>query len=197
MTDWTELKRLAEEASWTGRWYDAGCNTVMCTYVDKDVSDHDEIAHPCPLGITAYIAAVHPAAILTLIAENERLQLIVEASEEVERQLQQNADVERIRADNWRDNYSDWSDRCIAAELERDKLRAEVEPLRRDAELLDKLEETVKIGSRSVPPHGDDSWQGIYAFRTQLQGRTIREALWSATDNEPAYMDYVRELNSK
>lgn len=73
MTNWTELKRLAEEASWTGRWYDAGCNTVMCTYVDKDVSDHDEIAHPCPLGITGFIAAANPKTILALIAENERL----------------------------------------------------------------------------------------------------------------------------
>lgn len=62
-----ELRRLAQDAAWTGRWYDDGCNTVLCDYGKSDSSEHDEIAHPCPLGISTYLAAVHPAAILTLL----------------------------------------------------------------------------------------------------------------------------------
>lgn len=63
--DTTRLRELAAAALWTGRWYDAGCNTVQCDYSNK--KEHDEIAHPCPLGITEYIAAVHPAAILEIL----------------------------------------------------------------------------------------------------------------------------------
>lgn len=97
MTNWTELKRLAEEASWTGRWYDAGCNTVMCTYVDKDVSDHDEIAHPCPLGITGFIAAANPKTILALTAENERHRELATKFKEETDSLR--AEVEALRKD--------------------------------------------------------------------------------------------------
>ena len=63
--DTTRLRELAAAALWTGRWYDAGCNTVQCDYNGGE--EHDEIAHPCPLGITEYIAAVHPAAILEIL----------------------------------------------------------------------------------------------------------------------------------
>lgn len=109
MTNWTELKRLAEEASWTGRWYDAGCNTVMCTYVDKDVSDHDEIAHPCPLGITGFIAAANPKTILSLIAENEQY---------------------KAQFDECARLFVDATEQSCKSHRERDQLRAEVEALR-------------------------------------------------------------------
>ncbi len=63
-----KLRQLANDALWTGGWYDAGCNTVHCDYDGKD-EHHDEIAHPCPLGVTGYIAAVHPRQILALLDE--------------------------------------------------------------------------------------------------------------------------------
>ncbi len=66
--DTTALRRLASAALWTGRWYDAGCNTVNCTYADAQTSDEvGEIAHPCPLGLTDYLVAVQPSAILSLL----------------------------------------------------------------------------------------------------------------------------------
>lgn len=71
--DKDRLRELAEQAKWTGRWYDAGCNTVICSYGKDDPAEHDEVAHPVPLGITEYLAAVNPAAILSLLEENERL----------------------------------------------------------------------------------------------------------------------------
>ena len=61
------LRALAESVAWTGRWYDAGCNTVHCTYDNADVIAHDEIAHPVPLGVSGYIAAAHPQAVIALL----------------------------------------------------------------------------------------------------------------------------------
>ena len=61
------LRALAESAAWTGRWYDAGCNTVHCTYDKEESIEHDEIAHPVPLGVSGYIAAAHPQAVIALL----------------------------------------------------------------------------------------------------------------------------------
>ena len=65
--DKERLRVLAEAATWTGKWYDAGCNTVHCTYDKEDSIQHDVIAHPVPLGVSGYIAAAHPQAVLTLL----------------------------------------------------------------------------------------------------------------------------------
>lgn len=67
------LKRLAETSLWTGRWYYGGCDTVMGTYCSDDASDHDEIAHPMPLGVAEFIAAANPAAVLELIQQCDEL----------------------------------------------------------------------------------------------------------------------------
>ncbi|MBB3004387.1 hypothetical protein FHX57_006769 [Paraburkholderia tropica] len=73
--DLEKLEELAKGALWTGDWYDAGCNTVMCKYPDGGdfAGECDEIAHPCPTGITRFMAAAQPKAILELIAEVRRL----------------------------------------------------------------------------------------------------------------------------
>ncbi|MBU9618124.1 hypothetical protein KTE47_10980 [Burkholderia multivorans] len=69
MIDVKRLRELAQAALWTGNWYDAGCNTLMCTYPENsgDLSgESDEIAHPCPLGLVEYMEAAQPKAILAL-----------------------------------------------------------------------------------------------------------------------------------
>ena len=71
--DKTELRKLANAALWTGRWYDAGCDTVLCTYDAQD-TEHGEIAHPEPTGICAYLAMVQPANVLALLDEIDALQ---------------------------------------------------------------------------------------------------------------------------
>ena len=70
-----ELKRLAEAALWTGRWYDGGCETLMGTYGDNSefYESHGEIAYPFPLGIVPYLVEAQPAAILELIRQRDEL----------------------------------------------------------------------------------------------------------------------------
>ena len=70
-----ELKRLAEAALWTGRWYNGGCETLMGTYGDNSefCESHGEIAYPFPLGIVPYLVEAQPAAILELIRQRDEL----------------------------------------------------------------------------------------------------------------------------
>ena len=71
LTDRLErLRELAEKALWTGEWYNAGCNTVQCTYNEEN--EHGEIAHPEPLEICEYLSAVQPKTILELLDLIER-----------------------------------------------------------------------------------------------------------------------------
>ena len=82
MTDDTQpeaLRALAEAATWTGKWYDAGCNTVHCTYDKEDSILHDEIAHPVPFGVSGYIAAAHPQAVIALLDRIAELESELEA----------------------------------------------------------------------------------------------------------------------
>jgi hypothetical protein len=69
-----ELERLAKESLWTGDW-NASCGTVDCAYSadSKFAGEFDEIAHPVPNGVSDYIAAAQPKAILELVAEMRRL----------------------------------------------------------------------------------------------------------------------------
>ena len=82
MTDNTQpeaLRALAEAAKWTGKWYDAGCNTVYCTYDKAGSILHDEIAHPVPFGVSGYIAAAHPQAVIALLDRIAELESELEA----------------------------------------------------------------------------------------------------------------------
>ena len=82
MTDNTQpeaLRALAEAAKWTGKWYDTGCNTVYCTYDKEDSILHDEIAHPVLFGVSEYIAAAHPQAVIALLARIAELESELEA----------------------------------------------------------------------------------------------------------------------
>ena len=82
MTDDTQpeaLRALAEAATWTGKWYDAGRNTVHCTYDKEDSILHDEIAHPVPFGVSGYIAAAHPQAVIALLDRIAELESELEA----------------------------------------------------------------------------------------------------------------------
>ncbi|WP_429499059.1 hypothetical protein ACQUFY_08175 [Robbsia andropogonis] len=68
MTDKYEaMRKAAVMAAWTGKWYNAGCNTVMCQY--EDGHPDGEIAHPEPIGVTDFIALAYPKAILELLDE--------------------------------------------------------------------------------------------------------------------------------
>jgi hypothetical protein len=63
MIDINELRRLAQDQEWIGRWYDAGCETLMA----ERNGEHEEVAHPIPIGLVPYLIAVQPASILELL----------------------------------------------------------------------------------------------------------------------------------
>ena len=73
MIDINELRRLAQDQEWIGRWYDAGCETLMA----ERNGEHEEVAHPYPIGLVPYLVAVQPTAVSELLdrleaAEKER-----------------------------------------------------------------------------------------------------------------------------
>lgn len=79
MIDINEWRRLAEEQQWIGRWYDAGCETLMA----ERNGEHEEVAHLTPIGLVPYLVAVQPATISELLdrleaAEEDRSNFIVE-----------------------------------------------------------------------------------------------------------------------
>lgn len=95
MTDYSELKRLAESAT-LGPWgYDG---SYVCparveggtTYVESWRSVAD-----CSLTEnTKFIAAANPAVVLALIAENERLRLALKSAEDAMWKAESNMDNE-------------------------------------------------------------------------------------------------------
>ena len=78
--DTQRLRELAQKATYTGGWYYAGCNTVHCDYSNDDGYQHDEVAHPVPLGCAEFIAAANPAVVLALLDEIDRLRAIEAAA---------------------------------------------------------------------------------------------------------------------
>lgn len=71
MTDHSELKRLAEAAT-PGPWYQHGGIMQVLSHDCETVCETFEDDGECP--DAQFIAAANPAAVLALIAENERLQ---------------------------------------------------------------------------------------------------------------------------
>lgn len=72
MTDTTTLRRLAEAAT-PGPWHDKMHCTVNSGHPHFEVVADTEMDHERMTENAAYIAAVHPAAVLALLDEVERL----------------------------------------------------------------------------------------------------------------------------
>lgn len=132
MTNWTELKRLAEEAT-GGDWYAGNAYDKRFIAAYQVIVKIEEGNYVILEGNqnfledarrnVAYVAAANPKTILALIAENEKL------SEECEGCPM--ADAERLREE--RDSQQRV---CIKIMEERDQLRVEVEALCRQVETL-------------------------------------------------------------
>jgi hypothetical protein len=88
MIDTKELRRLAEEQQWIGRWYDAGCETLMA----ERNGEHEEVAHLTPIGLAPYLVAVQPAATTELL---ERLEAAEKERDDVAMQLAQSEQGKR------------------------------------------------------------------------------------------------------
>ncbi len=144
MTDYTELKRAADAAT-QGHWdvddpwvvysnFGGGCTYLAST--DALDTDHDQSVKNA-----AFIAAANPAAVLALIAENERLREL--AQREIENASEGAKEVCGARMT------------LHALEQERDQLKAENEALRKDKDRLDALESNFWDVRYTSSPNGD------------------------------------------
>ena len=140
MIDINKMRRLAKEQEWIGRWYDAGCETLMA----ERNGEHEEVAHPIPIGLVPYLIAVQPASILELLdrleaAEKERDNAnaaAVNIALEAER-LQCENDALRAALRHEAD--------CVEA------AKAEIEALRAKIETMEKQEPVWFIDERGEP----------------------------------------------
>lgn len=130
MIDYSELKGLAEACVAAGE------------YLPGDAWEEDRSYSPAKEAFIAFAPAATPAAVLALIAENERLKTL---RSKTERELEQELEVWRHGPSCWSCGDSgdvhhldgEWRGKCdcLAAQLidatrERDQLKAKVESLR-------------------------------------------------------------------
>lgn len=174
--DIAALRKAAQEAAWTGRWYDGGCNTVFCDYNGKPGPEHDEIAHPCPLGITEFLASVNPPAILDLLDRLEKAERYVsvqdaEVTPEMLKAAQMKSDLGGWFCANWVGAYD-----CIT-ELYQVMAKAQ-EPTLGLAALLDRLERAEKDAARYR------EWQKRFLKDSDTKERTYTDALLKADTPE-------------
>lgn len=112
MTDYSELKRLAEAAT-PGPWYQHGGIMQVLNHDCETVCETFEDDGDCP--DAQFIAAANPTAVLALIAENERLVGACERAEQIIIVECKEASFAKARAN--------------LLETERDQLKAENEAL--------------------------------------------------------------------
>ena len=150
MSDYSELKRLAEAATPTP-WERGDGNEVMVSEEGDEAYWSWEQAGPAqihgsgeqPVRDADFIAAANPAAVLALIAENDRLKTLRSTTE---RDLAQELEVWRHGPSCWtcgdtgdvHDMVGEWRGQCdcnaakvIDVASERDQIKAENEALRR------------------------------------------------------------------
>ena len=184
MTNWTELKRLAEEAG-AIEWH-------ADTAVANDGSESRAIYHrPKPYHVVEiietpdsaidnaecihseavwkFIASANPKTILALIDENERLRTRLEVSYDhpYDGIYFRDATIqglEQLIEKLWR-----------PIEQERDELRAEVEALIKDAERYRHLKDQGHFRAMSMDMGGNHSWTGM--GRHVGKGPTIDDAI--------------------
>lgn len=211
MTDNTELKRLAEAAT-PGPWYQHGGIMQVLSHDCETVCETFEDDGECP--DAQFIAAANPAAVLALIAENERLtkavglQVIrrfvgdddqknidelVAAGIQVDKELivQLKAENERLTGCivQRRAQAEQYDQALIKMAAERDRLSAEVAGLRTGYEAYERVNAELKAeveGLRNSSSCVDD----LSALVRQLVHR-LRKA---APDNDlpEKALDYLK-----
>lgn len=176
MIDTNELRRLAQDQEWIGRWYDAGCETLMA---ERD-GEHEEVAHPMPIGLVPYLVAVQPAAISELLDRLEAAE-----SDGLEQARLNGMGGEREAA---------LLAKLEATEKERDALRAKVERMERQEPVAEIGQQytLLFVGGGSitgiVERHGIKVGDKLYALpgaqpAPSEQDESVRKA-WSRFSNE-------------
>ena len=161
MTDYTELKRLAEaapEGPWFGPEYAPGTSYVFD--VDLGTLLHYESIDTEQDTCLRYVAAANPAAVLALIAENDRL-----------REDPGMRAIRSLRGD------------CADLMAERDQLRAEVAGLRTGYEAYEQVNAELKAENEALRGAGAGALRFVaFAFDegvegAELAGRAIEDAI--------------------
>lgn len=163
MTDYTELKRLAEACIAAGE------------YLPGEAWEEDRSYCQAEVAFLEFVPVATPAAVQALIAENERLKTLRSATE---RDLAQELEVWRSGPSCWscgdtgdvHDIVGEWRGQCdcnaaklIDVSSERDQLKAEIEQLRKYGEefavLAERRREEVEALRNALRPllaHWDD-----------------------------------------
>jgi hypothetical protein len=153
MTDYSELKRLAEEAT-PGPWKAQHPNAGQRGSEVADASGLNQICADLGPTHALYIAAANPAAVLALIAENERLGGDLSHAILLAENRQFRAEIAGLKT-----GYAAYEDEVKG-------LRAEIDALRRRQQSADgymdafyKVASLLGIGARTLPPmevfHGE------------------------------------------
>ena len=192
MVDHFELKKLAEaapEGPWFGPEYASGTSYVFD--VDLGTLLHYQGIDTEKNACLRYVAAANPAAVLALIAENDRLKTL---RSKTERELAQELEVWRHGPSCWNcgdtgdvhDIVGEWRGKCdcFAAQLidatqERDQLRAEIAGLKTGYEAYEQVNAGLKAECEVLRKDAD-KWQSVQRAMTQLQSDEQGAAIWSA-----------------
>lgn len=161
MTDFTELKRLAEAAT-PGPWYQHGGIMQVLSHDCETVCETFEDDGECP--DAQFIAAANPAAVLALIAENERLaadeQEAADLCDRLSDLLRNTAiEVRGPEEPKSRHGFHDLPSRVKTVVAERDQLKADNEELRANSSLVVLLPELDSV-LEDLEIHGQHSDQG-------------------------------------
>lgn len=164
MTDYTELKRLAEKASPGPWWIDSHGMTMMSMPDLQVVFNHPQqsvavrneetgnLSHWRNDWDASYIAAANPAAVLALVTENERLERL--ALDSVNAEHAANIDLESICA-------------------ERDQLRAEVAGLKTGYEAYERVNAELKAEVEMLRKYGEEF--AVLAERRREEADALRK----------------------
>ncbi|MDD2054946.1 hypothetical protein NPS46_20570 [Pseudomonas putida] len=174
MADYTELKRLAETA-----------NAVTSdTRVEMTISSEPGPNQAEIDAVTAFMGAATPAAVLALIAENNRLNTL---RSKTERELEQELEVWRNGPSCWscgdtgdvHDILGEWRGQCdcnaaklIDVSSERDQLKAENESLRKA--LGDCADE---LSAEVICKHGGQKLEDMHPVTRRLYERDMASVI--------------------
>ena len=150
MIDINELRRLAQDQQWIGRWYDAGCETLMA----ERNGEHEEVAHPYPIGLVPYLVAVQPTAVSELL---DRLEAAESDGLEQARLLGMSGEREAALMA-----------KLEAAEKERDALRA---ALRHEADCVEACK--AEIAALRAKITAMEQQEPVALVKWQVGGRVV------------------------